>query len=273
MLRISDLFIYPVKSLGGISLSSAVVEERGFRYDRRWMLIDNENRFISQREIPALALFQIEITSDGLQILHKQIKSSIIIPFKPQTNDPVTVNIWDDSCNAQVVGTEVNQWFSDLLSFSCQLVFMPEFSRRKVDTNYASHEEITSFADGYPFLMIGRSSIDNLNARLDSPVEMNRFRPNIVFTGGQPFEEDALAEFTVNDIDFFGVKLCSRCMITTIDQVNALKGKEPLKTLSTYREMNGNVYFGQNLLHRGEGLIKIGDAIEVRKRKQPDFKS
>ena len=144
---------------------------------------------------------------------------------------------------------------------------MPDTSRRRIDERYSINEEITSFSDSHPILIIGQSSLDDLNSRLADPLPINRFRPNIVFIGGDAFEEDMMEHFTINDIDFYGVKLCARCMITTINQDNAVAAKEPLKTLATYRMKNNNVYFGQNLLHHGEGTISVGDAIEIKKKK------
>jgi uncharacterized protein YcbX len=269
MLIVSELFIYPIKSLGGISVLSAHATQRGLEYDRRWMLVDNANRFLSQREIPSLALLQVHIADNGLLVQHKHHSSSFHIPFQLQSNDTITVEIWNDICQAQPVSKEADQWFSQLLSFTCRLVYMPESTHRKVDVNYASNNEITGFSDGYPFLLVGQSSLDDLNSRLTTPLPINRFRPNLVFTGGEPFEEDTFEEFMINNISFFGVKLCPRCSITTTDQTSAQRGKEPLKTLSTYRMVNNNVYFGQNLLHRGEGFIKVGNTVNITKRKQP----
>lgn len=267
MLTVSELFIYPVKSLSGISVLSALVTERGFQYDRRWMLVNENNCFITQREISSLALLQITIIEEGLFVQHKQNRATFIIPFQPQTNNFVTVQVWGDTCKAQLVNEEADKWFSEMLSFPCKLVFMPDTTRRRVDGRYAYNNEITSFSDSYPFLLIGQSSLDDLNSRLKESLPINRFRPNIVFTGGEPFEEDILEHFTINDIHFYGVKLCARCIITTTDQQTAIRGKEPLKTLATYRAHRNNIYFGQNLLHKGAGTIKVGDAIKVVKRK------
>jgi uncharacterized protein YcbX len=152
-----------------------------------------------------------------------------------------------------------------MLSVKCRLVYMPDTTKRLVDKNYAAHDEITGFSDGYPFLMIGRSSLDDLNRRLTNSLPINRFRPNIVFTGGSPYEEDLIKEFKINDINFYGAKLCARCTITTVNQDDASKSNEPLKTLAFYRQKNNKIYFGQNLLHKGEGVIRIGDTIEVIK--------
>jgi uncharacterized protein YcbX len=267
MLQVSELFVYPIKSLGGIKVSSAFVTNRGLQYDRRWMLVDNTNKFMTQREIPALALFQVSITLEGLQVQHKQNGAVLMIPFHTQTGEEITVQIWEDVCTALPVSPEADSWFSQLLSLSCRLVFMPDASRRPVDEHYAIDNEITSFSDAYPIMIIGQSSLDDLNNRLMTPLPINRFRPSIVFTGGEPFEEDTLERFVINDIHFYGVKLCYRCVVTTISQENGIKGKEPLKTLASYRMKNNKIYFGQNLLHKGEGIIKTGDSLHVKARK------
>jgi uncharacterized protein YcbX len=231
------------------------------------MLIDEQNEFMTQRANSKMALLQVAIVEDGLKVSHKKNHSSIIIPFQPQTSEAAMVQVWSDRCRAQVVSKDADEWFSEMLSANCRLVYMPEGTRRRVDGRYAKHKEITSLSDGYPFLLIGQSSLDDLNGRLEEKLPMNRFRPNIVFTGGQPFEEDNWSQFAVNDIRFYGVKLCARCVVTTINQDEATAGKEPLKTLATYRLSNKKIYFGQNLLHQGEGFIKVGDSIQVLERK------
>lgn len=267
MLTISELFIYPIKSLAGISLQSALVTSRGLQYDRRWLLVDEKNIFLTQREINELALLQVHLKEDGLLITHKLKNDSHFVPFQPQTSEYLSVTIWDDTCNAQVVSNESNKWFSEMLSFNYKLVYMPETTERFVDTRYAGNNEITGFSDGYPILILGQATVDDLNNRLEEKLSVNRFRPNIVFTGGEAFEEDLLEHFTVNNIDMFTVKPCARCMITTIDQNTAQQGKEPLRTLSKYRMVNNKIYFAQNLLHKGEGIIHVGDTLEVKKKR------
>jgi uncharacterized protein YcbX len=140
---------------------------------------------------------------------------------------------------------------------------MPEDCRRQVDQRYAPEGMITSFADAYPFLLIGQASLDDLNGRLAEPLPMDRFRPNIVFTGGEPFEEDLMNHLIIAGIDFYGAKLCARCVLTTINQQTAVKAKEPLKTLATYRLRDKKILFGQNLIHQGTGLLSLGDTIDV----------
>jgi MOSC domain-containing protein len=268
MLTVSELFIYPIKSLGGISVSSAKVNDRGFEFDRRWMLVDLSNRFITQREFPAMALLQANLAARELRIYHKiNVNSQINIPFLPDSNEEIIVEIFGESCKAVLVGTIVDEWFSKMLSVECRLVYMPDSSKRLVDKNYALNNDITSFSDGYPFLILGQSSLNDLNGRLAEELPINRFRPNIVFTGGKPYEEDIMEQFTINDINFYGVKLCARCAITTINQDTASKLIEPLRTLATYRQSNNKVYFGQNLLTIDAGIINVGDQIQNIKMK------
>ncbi|MEJ7738472.1 MAG: MOSC N-terminal beta barrel domain-containing protein [Chitinophagaceae bacterium] len=261
---VSEIYIYPVKSFGGISLQSAAVTDRGLQYDRRWMLVDESGRFLTQRELPALALLQVAVNDHYLTIQHKQATvPPLTIPIKPEQVEMHPVTIWTDRCEAINTGKEAATWFFELLGVRCNLVYMPEQSMRRVDPIYALNNEITNFSDGYPFMMIGQASLDDLNKRLPVPLPTNRFRPNIVFSGGQPYQEDELKSFKIGTISFFGVKRCGRCVIITIDQENLSRGKEPLKTLAGYRTEDNTVFFGQNLLHRGEGRISVGDRLEV----------
>ena len=275
MFTVSELYIYPVKSLGGIAVNSARLTDRGFEHDRRWMVVDKNNRFVTQRELPAMALLQVQVTDTGLRIQHKTKRTeSIDVPFQPPLPNTVPVVVWDDTCDAQYAGSGVDEWLSDMLSFDCRLVYMPDHSRRKVDTRYAANHEITSLSDGYPVLMIGQASLEDVNRRMAIPLPMNRFRPNIVFTGGSAFEEDTMAHFRIQGMDFYAVKPCARCAITTINQDNAVAAKEPLKTLAAYRNRENKVYFGQNILYRGSGVVQVGDGIAVVERKPAiDFSS
>ncbi|MCC8426197.1 MOSC domain-containing protein [Mucilaginibacter sp. UR6-11] len=263
MLRISELYIYPVKSLGGIQLNKATVTDRGFKYDRRWMLIDENNRFISQREHAIMALFNTSISAGYLTVTYSGTNHSINLSLTPVKENVMPVTIWDDTCLAQPVSDEADEWFSRLLGINVRLVFMPDDTRRVTDPQYAPADSITSFSDAYPFLMIGRASLDDLNQRLKNSLPMNRFRPNIVFTGGQPYQEDTMDKLTINNIVFNGVKLCARCNIITINQSDASIAKEPVKTLASYRARNNKIYFGQNLVHSGTGIIAVGDELTV----------
>jgi len=264
MLQISELYIYPIKSLPGIAVKAARVTEKGFEYDRRWMLVDENNLFISQREAPQMTQLLVSIKNDGLHIKHKINGELLIVPFdSPSSSNKETVTIWDDSCEAEYVSNDADDWFTSALGINCRLVYMPDDCKRIVDQRYAPGNSVTSFSDAYPFMIIGQASLDDLNSRLTEALPMDRFRPNIVFTGGEPYEEDMMGNFTIGNIDFYGVKLCARCIIPTINQQNATKGKEPLKTLAKYRQKNNKIYFGQNLVHNGEGIIAIGDEMHT----------
>jgi len=265
-LTLSQIYIYPVKSLGGISLKTAQVQERGLQHDRRWMLVDENNQFLTQRTFAEMALLQVELEDNGLRVRHK-IKSmeSLLIPFEPITQKQIQVTIWDDVCTALEVSATVNDWFTEALNRPCRLVYMPDTSQRPVDVAYAQNDEIVSFADGYPILVIGDASLQDLNKRLNDPVPMNRFRPSLVFTGGQPYEEESWNLFSIQNNSFQGVKPCGRCVLTTIDQNTAEKSQEPLRTLSGYRRVGNKVLFGQNVLPLSPGSsVSIGDIILVQ---------
>jgi uncharacterized protein len=214
-------------------------------------------------------LFRTAILGRKLIVYHRDnIAEMLYLPLVPElSTTTVTVNIWDDFCEAQYVSEEADKWFSKRLDFSCRLVYMPDSTQRKVESSYAIDNDVTSFADDFHVLLIGEASLEDLNSRLEESLPMNRFRPNFVMKGGMPFEEDTIGQFSINGINFYGVKLCSRCIVTTTNQETGITGKEPLKTLATYRGFNSKVWFGQNVLCEGEGIIKIGDAIRIIKTK------
>ncbi|HEY9045155.1 MAG TPA: MOSC N-terminal beta barrel domain-containing protein [Ohtaekwangia sp.] len=261
-LRLSEIWIYPIKSLGGIRLSSAKVMEKGLQYDRRFMLVDNEGKFMTQRVYPAMALFKLSMHDSTLTVQYQQ--QTLTLPVIPEIHTPdTTVQIWDNTVQAHEVHPSYSQWFSERLGLSCRLMFFPEKNERPVDPQYKVNDEHVSFADAYPFLIIGQSSLDDLNSRLKEPVPMNRFRPNLVFTGGEPYEEDTWRNFSVGQNEFVGVKPCARCVLTTVNQDTAIKGAEPLKTLASYRNRNNKIYFGQNLVAINHFPIQVGDSINV----------
>jgi uncharacterized protein len=258
---LSEIWIYPIKSLGGIRLQQASVLKKGLEFDRRWMLVDEHNRFITQREHPRLALFQVRINNEQLVMLHQANQESAQFTMTIHSTSAETVTIWDDQVQASEVDENVSSWFSDQLKMKCRLMYFPEFNSRPVDPAYSIKNDQVSFADGYPFLIIGQASLDDLNKRLHDPVTMQRFRPNFVFTGGEPYEEDHWKNFTIGEVKFTGVKNCSRCVLTTVDPNTGRRGKEPLATLSLYRKRNNSIYFGQNLLAVNYNTVNEGDAI------------
>ena len=265
MLQVHQLIFYPVKSLAGISADEVELTDRGFKHDRRFMLVDEQHVFLSQRDVPAMALFRTLIQGEKLQIWQRsepEDRLEISLDQDPSTGR-VVARVWDDFVNSQYVSEEADHWFSSKLDLPCRMVYMPDNSQRNVDSMYALNKEITSYSDGFPYLLIGESSLQDLNRRMESPLPMNRFRPNIVMSGGNPYEEDAIAQFSIHDLNFFIVKPCARCVTTTTDQETGHTGKEPLKTLAGYRMWQNKVYFGQNVLCDGEGKIRVGDEIRV----------
>jgi uncharacterized protein YcbX len=227
------------------------------------MLVDDNNTFLSQRKYPQMALLKTEIMPGGLRVFSAG-KPDLLVPYQPQTDEELRVTVWDDTCQAIAVGAEADQWFSEAIGFRCRLVYMPDRSIRPVDERYALADDYVSFADAYPFLLIGQASLDDLNSRLAEPVPMDRFRPNFVVSGAEPFAEDGWHGLRIGGNLFYGVKPCARCVLITIDQVTAAKGREPLQTLAGYRSANNKVYFGQNLLYGGQGTrVQAGDPVEV----------
>lgn len=276
-MNLSEINIYPIKSLRGISLENSVIENRGLQFDRRWMLVNEDNKFLTQREFPKMAIVGVEITKNGLGVSadHKSLE----IPFETETNETTSVKIWSSRCRAKVYEKKINEWFSDVLQTECKLVVMPEETTRKVNYFYAVHQtDVVSFADGYPVLLIGEESLNDLNARLKTPVLMNRFRPNLVVSGADAFAEDGWKQIKIGNVVFHIVKPCGRCVMTTIDQANGKKqGAEPLKTLASYRipkrSVKKKILFGQNLIAENVGeILSVGDKIEIIETKNhPKF--
>ncbi|MCU7940835.1 MAG: MOSC N-terminal beta barrel domain-containing protein [gamma proteobacterium symbiont of Bathyaustriella thionipta] len=273
---VSQLWIYPIKSLSGISLDSVLLEKRGFQYDRRWMLVDKENRFITQRQYPEMTLIEPELSDFGLAIRAPDMPV-LIIPYPdPQIElyDEVEVTCWDDQITAHHINTAIDNWFSEFLDVDCQLVYMPDNSMRAVDPEYSLNDDIASFSDGFPNLIISEASLDDLNSRVDSGLTMSRFRPNIVISGCEPYAEDSLGHFKIEQIEFYAVKPCSRCVITTINPISGEKeSREPLNTLAQFRKKNNKVFFGQNLLHKlsyiNDNHLHVGDKLTVIKPSEP----
>lgn len=263
-MNISEINIFPIKSLGGISVESAVVEDRGLQFDRRWMLIDDKRQFLTQRECSRMALLQLSVNGEQLTVTNDG--RELAIPIEPATGEMASVKVWSSSVKAEVYPDEINSWFSNVLGLPCRLVRMPEASKRKVNPFYAvrKFQDTVSFADAYPFMLIGEASLADLNSKLTQPLKMNRFRPNFVVEGSEPFAEDTWKKIRIGDAVFHVVKPCDRCVVTTVDQESGEKGKEPLATLSTYRKKNGKVLFGQNLIaDKAGGTVKVGDQVEI----------
>ena len=260
---VSALYFYPIKSCGGLPLEVAEIGPRGIQGDRAFMLVDASGNFITQREQPRMALIRPAVTNDG--------RLSINAPGMPTLDITVNeagkryrVGIWKDTCIGVDQGDTIADWFSTFLHMPCSLIWMPKDYTRRVDSRYAVGErDQVGFADGYPFLLIPEASLADLNSRMEQPLPMNRFRPNIVVQGSLPYVEDIWRTIRIGQIMFHIVKACARCEIPTTDQNTATRGKEPLKTLATYRHGIRGVMFGQNLIHESQGVIRIGDTVEV----------
>lgn len=267
-MKLSEINIYPVKSLKGISLTESPVETRGLRYDRRWMLVDADGQFMTQREHPKMALLETSVNGDGLKVRFDG--RELAVPEEAE-NGPVEVGIWEGPVTAVMFADEVNNWFSEVLETDCRLVTMPVTARRLLPAEFAVRpgEDHVSFADGYPLLLIGEGSLAELNTRLAVPVPMNRFRPNLVVSGSEAFAEDGWKKIRVGETIFHLVKPCARCVLTTVDQATGIKdGKEPLKTLASFRTFDNKVLFGQNLIAENPGgTVKVGDEVEVLERR------
>lgn len=268
---VTEINIYPIKSLGGISLTEALVEPKGLQYDRRWMLVDQNMRHMTQREFKIMALLQPEIKEGRIHITHKQ-DPEINFSFSTTESltDTLSVTVWDDTCEANEVSAEASAWFSSVLGIPCQLVKMPEDFMRPTQPEFsASANDHVSFADGYPMLIFDEASIALISEKSGEDIPANRFRANVIFKGGHAHIEDELKRFSIGELAFYGAKPCTRCVLTTIDQDTAVKGKEPLKTLSTYRRVDNKIKFGMNVIPVDLGTIKVGDRITVKETTGP----
>lgn len=261
-LKLTAIYIYPIKSAAGIALETAQVASQGFQYDRRWMVVDQKGKFMSQRHFPRMALITVRQSKQQL-VIEAPAQKPLLIPLVLNSPQRISVQVWSDTCDAIPLGEEVAEWFSEFLGTSCQLVYMPEDCLRPVKSRYQVNNEQVSFADGFPFLLISDASLADLNQRLEQPVPMNRFRPNLVVSGCEAFAEDGWQSIKIGSISFRVVKPCDRCVITTVDQAQGIAGKEPLHTLAQYRRWDGKIWFGQNLIHEQLGMLKVGDSVEV----------
>lgn len=262
-LSVTGLYIYPVKACRGIAVSRAEVTRRGFARDRRWMVVDPSGRFVTQRTTPALCRVATRLSDDFIELSYPDV-APFQLPNELEEGPSMDVSVWAHSGPA-VKSEAGSAWLSGALGEPVSLVYMPNRHERQVNPERARPGDLMSFADGYPFLLISEESLADLNSRLEQPLEMRRFRPNIVVRGATPYAEDDWAELRVGDIGFRGVKGCDRCVVTTLDPDTGVGGKEPLKTLSRFRQWEGKVWFGMNLIHDATGFLEVGAAVEVRR--------
>lgn len=259
---LSEMHLYPIKSCGGIRVESAALDRFGLVHDRRWMLVDQHNVALTQRQCAAMALIQTQLLGAGLRIsLYGQVLDIAIPTVTAATS--VVVEVWGDRVQALDGGQDAARWLSERLVQACRLVFMPDDSERRVDKNFAKADETVSFADGFPLLLISQASLDDLNSRLDNPVPMNRFRPNLVVSGCAPFEEDQWRRIRIGDVEFDLPKRCSRCVMPSIDQATGILDNSINRVLASYRRRDGAICFGQNLLYADMGILNISASLKV----------
>ncbi|CAN5689205.1 MOSC domain-containing protein [soil metagenome] len=262
---LSGLYVYPIKSCAGISLQKSELGATGLRHDRRWMLVDETGEFMSQRAHPRMALISTSVSGEHLTVGAPGMPD-LEIPLRQEDENLVDVSVWGDANRGATVGEEADSWFSEFLQFPCRLVRKQEDEPRLVDSSYAVSGDQVSFADGFAFLLISEASLEDLNGRLAEPLPMNRFRPNFVVRGCDPYAEDGWNRLRVGNVPFRVAEACPRCAVTTVDQRTGARGKEPLRTLATYRKSEGEVFFGRNLIHDALGAVCVGDPIEATLR-------
>ena len=263
MIQLSNLTYYPIKACRGFDVAESQVERMGLANDRRMMVVTPSGKFLTQREYPRLALVTPTV-KNGMVTLSAPNFDSLQFGIQ-STGTPTPVEVWKSKdVSAIDQGEESAQWLSDWLGVSVRLVHVADGFKRKLNPEYAVHaDDHTGFADGYPILIISEESLQDLNSKLDSAVPMNRFRPNIVVKGCEPFAEETWKRIRIGGVEMALVKPCARCVVTTIDKDTLAKSKEPLKTLSSYRMQELGAIFGVNVIPLNKGVVKVGMSVEV----------
>ncbi len=265
-MHVHALYLYPVKSLAGIEVDSFRLDDFGPEGDRRWMIVDSEGCFVTQRSVPGLARVQAAIAGSGVEVTIPGEGAFVL----QATDEVVQVQVWKDRVRARVGDAAASTALSRYCGADYRFVYMPEDSFRRVDPSRVAAQRRVSFADGFPLLVTNLASLDELNGRLAAPVSMRRFRPNIVLEGAPAWSEDTWKVLQVNQRRLALVKPCSRCVMTTVDPSTGLKDEQvqPLRTLSTYRRTADGVIFGMNAVHDGPGVVRVGDSVNVLEREK-----
>jgi uncharacterized protein YcbX len=267
-ITVSQLHVYPVKGLAGISLARSVCTDRGLAHDRRWMVVDPEGRFLSQRELPRMATVWTELDDGQLSLAAPDV-GEVRVPIEPPAAAPVRVQVWKSTCSALPVSREADGWLSDYLGLACRLVYMPDSTERTSNPQYAGNGKRVGFADGYAYLVVGGAARGAPQSRLAqkgrAALPMNRFRPNIVVSGARPFDEDRWRDLAMGQAVLRAAKPCGRCEVTTTDQsTGERRGPEPLETLASFRESREfGLMFGMNYVTGREGAIAVGDTVHT----------
>ena len=264
MIRIASLHVYPLKSGAGIAVERFNLDRFGPEHDRRWMVVDADGALVTQREQIGLRLVVALPSADRLTLRAPGL-AELEVP-RDEGGPKRTVRVWNDLVEAVDSGDSAAGWLSELLGQPVRLAYLPAWGVRRTDPNYDPIGGLVAFADGYPILIVGQASLDDLNGRLPSALPMNRFRPNVVVTGTAPYEEDGWRRFSSNGVSFDAVKPCARCVIPTGDQITGERTQEPLRTLATFRKQGGGVMFGMNVVHRKPGTLRVGDGISIETR-------
>ena len=262
---LNSIHIYPVKGCRGLDLSQSDVEPWGLAGDRRWLLVDQDGRFVSQREHAALARVVITPRPRGIEVTSEGHPPLTIT--SPAPDELLKVSVWSSTLLAAAAGPEADAWFSAYLGEPTRLVYLDDPTRRAVDPEFGQDGDVVSFADGYPLLLTNSASLDELGDWLaadgDQPVPMNRFRPNAVVTGFEPWAEDHWRRVRIGDVSFRVAKPCGRCVVTTTDQFTGVRGNQPLRVLAQKRRFGKNLVFGQNIIPETPGQIQVGDPVEI----------
>jgi uncharacterized protein YcbX len=287
-LRLASIHIYPLKAGRAVDLGESVVEPWGLAGDRRWLVVDGDGRFVSQREEPALARVvaaypaarpgqaaagpagpasPITLSAAGSPPLR------VPAPSAADQAEMVFVAVWRSEICAAAAGKEADDWLSDLLGRTVRLVYLDDPTRREVDQDFGAPDDRVSFADGYPLLLTSVGSLEDLGRWLTEdghpPVPMNRFRPNVVVTGAPAWAEDSWRRIRIGSVTFRVVKPCGRCQVTTIDQTTAQRGRQPLAMLGRRRRFGQQLVFGQNMIPDAPGSIRVGDPVQVLEHSGP----
>jgi uncharacterized protein YcbX len=268
-IRLADLYVYPLKSAAAFSVHQAEVDAIGLTGDRRWMLVDQEGRPLTQRELPRLAgVHAVPAPAGGLDVVALGMPELRLDVPGPEAS-VVRTELHGRPADGRLAAADAADWLTEFLETPCRLLYVPPPLARPVAAPWGLEDDRTAFTDGFPFLLIGEGSLDALNDRLERPVPMDRFRPNLVVSGTEPFEEDEWQRVRIGNLEFRVVKPCPRCIITKVEQATGEKDPagEPLATLATFRKLDGKVWFGMNLIHEGAGQLCLGDPVEVISRR------
>jgi hypothetical protein len=265
--QLSGLHVYPVKSCRGVAPRSWPLDAYGLRHDRGWMVVDANGRYLTQRELPRLALVETAIEGERL-VLSAPGRPPLALPHAGIRTGDVDVEVWSHAGPAVDGGDEAARWIGAHLGIEARLVAVPAGHARPVSRDWFHGEAQAAFSDGYPLLLISEASLEDLDARLPKPLPMERFRPNLVVRGTAPYEEDLWKRIRIGGVELAVVKPCARCTIPSTDQQTGERdGKEPLRTLATYRKTALGVVFGQNVVHLGNGMLEVDAPVEVLERR------